>query len=51
MSILEVTLDEELIRSANRLSPSQVSLLNLVPGMKVIANICQVRDKTQWRRG
>ncbi|KAI5705502.1 hypothetical protein M8J75_015757 [Diaphorina citri] len=41
MSILEVTLDEELIRSANRLSPSQVSLLNLVPGMKVIANICQ----------
>ncbi|KAL1458389.1 hypothetical protein WDU94_008545 [Cyamophila willieti] len=40
MSIVEVTLDEELI-AETRLSPSQVSLLSLVPGMKVMANIIQ----------
>lgn len=41
MCILEVSLDEELI-AETRLSPSQVSLLNLIPGMKVLANITQV---------
>uniref|UniRef100_A0A8D8SQA9 Protein RRP5 homolog n=1 Tax=Cacopsylla melanoneura TaxID=428564 RepID=A0A8D8SQA9_9HEMI len=40
MSIVEVTLDEELI-AESRLSPSQVSLLSLVPGMTVTANIIQ----------